>query len=279
MVERREGQFSPFYRAMLEETVPTEYALMMWGLGLNVNFRTGEGGHVIGSVAAPQFIPILSDCLSKGASPNSLCDTGEYLIHYAIRYYNYQACRIIADHPDFEIPTKHDVGHTSWEFLFSRWVLGGIWNKDMIKEEKSEKYKKITQLRPHLFEPHCQEETLKFLLDLGLDLSDIEEPWPYFDEVQKEIVFRYGFPEKNLYENLEDRRAIIAKLREVVEEEDVIFRANFNEEQKEKYHHWWFRTMPWDLKPIALKIEDNSISLEEGHNILRERHKKFYGFT
>lgn len=181
---------SPFYRAMCDPQIPTEFALVMWGLGADVRFKTGEGEHIQGAVHSADFLPILIDGLQKGASPNHLCETGEYLFFDAVKHYNYRAIKVLVEHPDFEMPEKVMSDSSTWSKIFKSWY----WGSSEVNRNKQ----KVKKYRPDLLDPKSMEETLKVLISLGLEVKDHPEPLDFHDaKHQRKILLKFDYPAAN----------------------------------------------------------------------------------
>lgn len=181
---------SPFYRAMCDPRIPTEFALVMWGHGADVRHTTGEGEHIQGAVYSADFLPILIDGLQKGASPNHLCETGEYLLFDAVRHYNHRAIKILVEHPDFEMPERVISHPSTWSKIFKSWYCGSY--EDYRNRQKVKKY------RPDLLDPKSMEETLNILISLGLEVKHHPEPWcPHDAKHQRKILLKFDYPAAN----------------------------------------------------------------------------------
>ena len=183
---------SPFYMAMCHVIAPTEFALNIWRLGVDVRSWSGEGEHIFGSVQSPEFMPILLDSFSKGASPNAerywgLGDTMS-LIDDASQCFNYKAIEVICSQSAFKF--------SSHIFPITFWVTAGsrLYSKKLLNKR-----------RPHLIDPLAQENTLKTLVDHGLDLKvggvktllgkDLKGN---ITEEKRKLLLKYGYPANEL---------------------------------------------------------------------------------
>jgi hypothetical protein len=136
---------TPFEKSFLRNNLSPKISLAIWRMGENIFDH-----NILGMGTCPEFMPILSEHLERGGSPNEFdkFDEGRSLLNYASQSHNYLAVEELKNHNDFDM-SKVIGAMCSWS--------NGPYITDYAKTMKN---------RPHLFSDEAALRTFSILNEL-----------------------------------------------------------------------------------------------------------------
>jgi len=132
-----------FEKSFLRNNLSPKISLAIWRMGENIFDH-----NILGMGTCPEFMPILSEHLERGGSPNEFHD-GRSLLDYASESYNYLAVEKLKNHNNFDMSKVIGAMHS--------WSQGPYITDDITDRAKTMKN------RPHLFSDEAALKTFSIL--------------------------------------------------------------------------------------------------------------------